>query len=89
MILIDNTVLSNFALIHQPESIKAAFVDDDKDARQWAVRLSIPHTGTLGILAILIKHGQIAHEEGNVWLDRMITAGYHSPLRTLDSLLTS
>ncbi len=28
MILIDNTVLSNFALIHQPESIKTAFVDE-------------------------------------------------------------
>ncbi len=28
MILIDNTVLSNFAMIHHPESIKAAFVDE-------------------------------------------------------------
>jgi predicted nucleic acid-binding protein len=158
MILIDNTVLSNFALIHQPESICLAFVDevgtteqvfqelergmqlgrlpicqwtwlprlqltenekeqyqklaehigageasclamavhrsyniatDDKDARQWAVRLSIPHTGTLGILAILVKHGQITHEDGNAWLTRMITAGYHSPIRTLDSLIAS
>ncbi len=156
MILIDNTVLSNFALIHQPESIRLAFVDevgtteqvfqelergmqlgrlptcqwawlqrlqlaenerdqyqqlaehigageasclavavhraynmatDDKDARQWAVRLSIPHTGTLGILAILVKQGQITREEGNAWLDCMIMAGYHSPIRTLDSLL--
>lgn len=158
MILIDNTVLSNFALIYQPESIKTAFVDevgtteqvfeelergmqlgrlprcqwdwlhrltlvehemaqyqklikhigegeasclavavhrayniatDDKDARQWAVRLHIPHTGTLGILAMLVQQGQITHKEGNMWLDCMITAGYHSPIRTLDSLIAS
>ncbi len=28
MILIDNTVLSNFSLIHQPESIHQAFFED-------------------------------------------------------------
>ncbi len=142
MILIDNTVLSNFALIHQPESIRLAFVDEVGTTEQvfqelergmqlgrlptcqWAwlqrlqlaenerdqyqqlaehigageasclavavhraVRLSIPHTGTLGILAILVKQGQITREEGNAWLDCMIMAGYHSPIRTLDSLL--
>ena len=27
MVLIDNTVLSNFALIHQPESIQQAFIE--------------------------------------------------------------
>lgn len=155
MIVIDNTVLSNFALIHRPEYIHHAFVDDvgttehvfhelergvqlgrlpacqwtwlqhlqlteiemgqfhqlvkhigegeasclavavhrayniatdDKDARQWAVRLSIPHTGTLGILAMLVKQGQITSKEGNTWLGRMIEAGYHSPIRRLDSL---
>ncbi len=67
--------------------VSRSLSSDDKDARQWAVRLSIPHTGTLGILAILVKQGQITREEGNAWLDCMIMAGYHSPIRTLDSLL--
>ena len=158
MILIDNTVLSNFALIQHPDSIHHSFVEDvgtteqvfheleigvqlgrlpeypwtwlqrlhlteaetvrfrqfvkylgkgeascfavavnraykiatdDKDARQWAVRLTIPHTGTLGILAMLVKQGTITLLEGNTWLRQMIERGYHSPIQKLDELVTS
>lgn len=157
MILIDNTVLSNFALIHHPEFIYQAFVEDvgtteqvfhelergvqlgrlpecdwawlhrlqltdvedtqfrqlvahlgegeasclaiavhrhykiatdDKDARQWAMRFTIPHTGTLGILATLVKQGDITLIEGNTWLRQMIETGYHSPIFKLDDLVT-
>lgn len=62
---------------------------DDKDARQWAVRLTIPHTGTLGILAMLVKQGTITLLEGNTWLRQMIERGYHSPIQKLDELVTS
>lgn len=158
MILIDNTVLSNFALIHYPDSIQHAFLEDvgtteqvfhelergvqlgrlpehpwtwlqrlhlteaetvrfcqfvkhlgegessclavavnraykiatdDKDARQWAVRLAIPHTGTLGILAMLVKQGTITLLEGNTCLRQMIERGYHSPIQKIDDLVTS
>lgn len=158
MILIDNTVLSNFALIHHPDALQQAFRDetgtteqvlhelergvqlgrlpeyswtwlqrfhvtevetvqfrqfarhlgageasclaiavhrkyqiatDDKDARRWAVRLAIPHTGTLGILAVLVKQGTIPLLEANTWLQQMIERGYHSPLQHLDTLITS
>ena len=137
MILIDNTVLSNFALVQQPEFIRLAFLEDvgtsdevmvelergvtlgrllayqwewlniirmttverqqfrqlggqlgageasclaiaahrkwkiatdDKAARKWAVRLHIPHTGTLGILGILITYHHITFTEGNACL---------------------
>jgi len=156
MILIDNTVLSNFALVQRPEFIRLAFVDkvgttehvfdelttgvtlgrlpecqwewlqkvrmteeealqfaqlrrqldegeasclavaaqrkwniatDDKDARKWAIRLRIPHTGTLGILGILVTRKQMTLSEGNGWLQRMIEAGYHSPMQTLDAFV--
>lgn len=156
MILLDNTVLSNFALIHHPEFLNQAFVEeigtteqvfqelkrgvelgrlpksdwtwlqqlqltdaeesqyrrltmhlgvgeasclaiafqreykiatDDKDARQWAMRLTIPFTGTLGILAILVKQQKITLIEGNSWLQQMIDTGYHSPMLKLDELV--
>ena len=157
MILIDNTVLSNFALINRPEFIKCAFVEDigttkqvlneldrgvelgripvcnwtwlhhlqltskeesqfqqlikrldegeasclaaaihrnykiatdDKDARHWAMHFTIPYTGTLGILANLVKQRDITLIEGNSLLQQMIKKGYHSPITTLDDLLT-
>ncbi|MCP4692736.1 MAG: DUF3368 domain-containing protein [Desulfobacterales bacterium] len=158
MILIDNTVLSNFSLIHQPEFIHQSIFEDvgtteyvfrefekgvqlgrlprcqwewlqrvsltepedtkfrqfaehlgkgeasclavavqracriatdDKDARRWAIRLTIPHTGTLGILASLVKQGNLTLTEGNTWLRRMIETGYHSPFLKLDDLVKS
>lgn len=156
MVIIDNTVLSNFALIYQPEALLHAFYEkvgtteavfqelsrgialgrlpkhswewlelvqmtdaetlyftrlqhhlgigeasclavasqrqwkmatDDKDARQWAIRLHVPHTGTLGILGLLITQGQITLAEGDIWLNRMIKAGYRSPMLTLARLI--
>ena len=157
MILTDNTVLSNFALIKHPEFIAHAFIEavgtteqvfhelekgvqlgrlpecdwawlqhlrltraeeaqfhklvrhlgkgeasclavafhrsykiatDDRDARQWAVQLTIPHTGTLGILVTLVKQGNMTLEEGNTWLRQMIEIGYYSPILNLDELVT-
>lgn len=145
MILADNTVLSNLALIHHPEFINQAFIEnvgttedvfrelqkgeklgqlpdcdwtwlerlplsdeehawfyqfaqrlgegeasclavavhrgykiatDDKDVRLWAMRLTIPYTGTLGVLATLVKQGQMSLEQGNRWLRNLIEIGY-------------
>ncbi len=156
MILIDNTVLSNFSLIHHPELIDHAFVEgkattgqvfqelergvrlgrlpqcdwswlkrlglteaeniqfhqlsehlgageasclavtvhrqykfatDDKDARQWAMRFNVPHTGTLGILAVLVRNGNISLSKGNAHLKKMVETGYHSPLLELDDFV--
>lgn len=156
MILLDNTVLSNFALIHHPDLIRQAFIEavgstdqvfqelergvklgrlpkvdwnwlpklqvsdaedaqfrrlamflgigeasclsiafqrkykiatDDKDARRWALRFMIPFTGTLGIVAILVKQKKITLIEGNYYLQQMIEMGYHSPLPLLDELV--
>ena len=63
------------------------FATDDKDARRWASQLGIPHTGTIGILAMLVKNKHITLAEGNHLLQEMITAGYHTPVTTLDEIL--
>jgi predicted nucleic acid-binding protein len=60
---------------------------DDKDARRLARQLGISLTGTLGILAVLVKQGQIPLAEGNRFLREMVAAGYRSPLTTLEEVL--
>ena len=156
MILLDNTVLSNFAVIQQPECLWQAFAEgvgtskqvfqemergvqlgrlpkcdwswlhrfqltdaennqfyhlndhlgkgeaaclsiafhrkfkiatDDKDARRWAMRLLIPFTGTLGILAALVRQKQMTLDVSNDALQEMIAVGYHSPVTHLNDLV--
>jgi predicted nucleic acid-binding protein len=59
---------------------------DDKDARQWAMRLDIPHTGTIGILAELVRRKAILLSVGNRFLKQMVDRGYFSPIVSLDEL---
>ena len=66
---------------------KYKIATDDKDARQWAMRLTIPFTETLGILAILVKQRKMTLIEGNSCLHQMIETGYHSPILKLDELI--
>ena len=61
---------------------------DDKDARRLARQLGIPLTGTIGILAILVKQGSIPLVEGDRFLHEMVAAGYRSPLATLEDVLS-
>jgi predicted nucleic acid-binding protein len=60
---------------------------DDKDARRLARQLGLSLTGTIGILAILVKKGRIAIDEGDRFLRHMVAAGYRSPLVTLEEIL--
>jgi len=62
---------------------------DDRDARRWARQRGIPLTGTIGILAALVKGGHLALAEGDRLLRDMIAAGYHSPVKTLEYLLNN
>jgi predicted nucleic acid-binding protein len=61
---------------------------DDKDARRLARQLGISLTGTIGILATLVKQGQILLVEGDRFLHEMIASGYRSPLATLGDILS-
>jgi predicted nucleic acid-binding protein len=60
---------------------------DDKDARRLARQLGVSLTGTIGILAILVKQGQVDLAEGDRLLNEMVAAGYRSPLLTLNDVL--
>jgi predicted nucleic acid-binding protein len=60
---------------------------DDKDARRLARELGISLTGTIGILAILVKQSEISLDEGDCLLQKMVTAGYRSPSVTLKDIV--
>jgi predicted nucleic acid-binding protein len=61
---------------------------DDKDARRLARQLGISLTGTIGILATLVKQDQLLLVEGDRYLHEMIASGYRSPLATLGDILS-
>lgn len=59
---------------------------DDRDARELASQLSIPVSGTLGILLRLVQMQTISLDKANECLRRMIGKGYRSPVGRLDDL---
>jgi predicted nucleic acid-binding protein len=61
---------------------------DDRDARRLARQLNISLTGSVGILAALVKQGQIPLVEGEGLLHQMIAAGFRSPLTALGEILS-
>jgi predicted nucleic acid-binding protein len=65
---------------------KCRIVTDDRDAREFAHRLRIPLSGTLGILARLVDIESLSLEQADTFLSRMIAAGYRSPALSLREL---
>jgi predicted nucleic acid-binding protein len=61
---------------------------DDKDARRLARQMGISLTGSVGILAILVKQGELTLIEGDRLLQEMVAAGYRAPLATLQDVLS-
>ena len=60
---------------------------DDRDAREMAVQMLVPVSGTLGLLARLIDQGHISLQDGDDLLNRMVAAGYRSPITSLAEIL--
>ena len=60
---------------------------DDWDAQCAAQRLGIPITGTVGILAILVKDGKLTLAEADELLARMITSGFLSPVTSIKDVI--
>ena len=60
---------------------------DDRDAREFARRLEIPLSGTLGVLVRLIDIGSLNLEEADAFLSQMMAAGYRSPVASLIDLV--
>ncbi|BCW97036.1 MAG: hypothetical protein WHS44_05265 [Fimbriimonadales bacterium] len=75
---------SCFAVAHH-RGLRVA--TDDSDARRYAQRAGIPVSGTLGILAQLVRSRVITLEEGNALLAEMVQRGYRAPLTDLSTLL--
>ncbi len=57
---------------------------DDKPARHAAKQHSIQVMGSIGILRSCAKHGILSKSEAQVSLEKMIAAGYYSPVSKLD-----
>lgn len=60
---------------------------DDLDTRNYAQRLGVSVSGTIGVLVLAVKKGIISLEAGNKFLVEMVENGYYSPYKSLDSLL--
>lgn len=66
---------------------RALLATDDAVARRTARRHGVSLTGTLGLLALIIRQNHLSLAEGNRLLAEMIALGYRSPLSRLDELL--
>ena len=59
---------------------------DDRDARESAVQMQVPVSGTLGLLTRLVQQAHLSLQEANDLLRRMIAAGYRSPVSDLSEI---
>ncbi len=60
---------------------------DDRAARSSCAERGIPVTGTVGILKALCIDRTITSEEADAVLNRMVGAGFYSPVRRISDLL--
>jgi predicted nucleic acid-binding protein len=65
---------------------EASLFTDDLDARRYGQRHGICVSGTLGVLSLLVKGSHLTVAEADDCLQRMITHGYRSPVRSLADL---
>jgi predicted nucleic acid-binding protein len=66
---------------------KCRILTDDRDAREFARHLKIPLSGTLGVLVRLIDLGVLNLDDADAFLSQMMTAGYRSPVTSLQDLV--
>jgi predicted nucleic acid-binding protein len=65
---------------------QGAFISDDNHARTIARTKDIELSGTLGVLLACTGMGLVTLNEANRLLKKMITHGYHSPIKDLREL---
>ena len=63
------------------------FLTDDKAARRQAGKRRVAVSGTLGCLVLGVEHGLWTLERANALLERMVAAGFYSPLKDLAALV--
>ncbi len=65
----------------------ARILTDDRDARALASRRGIAISGTLGVLARLVKLGYLTEAQADDLLQHMIAKGYQAPVGSVKGLL--
>ena len=66
---------------------KAIVVTDDRTARKQCSLMKIPVTGTVGILKASVLDGQIPLDRADDILQKMISAGFYSPIRNIADIV--
>jgi predicted nucleic acid-binding protein len=66
---------------------KSTVVTDDRMARKQCANLSIPVTGTIGILKASVTDDLITEERANEILAKMVAAGFYSPVNSISDIL--
>lgn len=61
------------------------FACDDRLARNEAVRLGVPLTGTVGILIKAVRIGAVELKEANAILRKMVKAGFYAPVKRIEA----
>lgn len=56
---------------------------DDRDVRRYAQRLGVAVSGTLGVLALLVRSQHLSLTQADTLLQAMIQEGYYSPVKSL------
>ncbi|MBN2420270.1 MAG: hypothetical protein JXL81_12850 [Deltaproteobacteria bacterium] len=62
-------------------------VTDDRAARRRCSQVSVPVTGTIGIIKASLLDGQITVHQANDILKKMTDFGFYSPIRKIDDLI--
>ena len=65
----------------------AIVATDDRVARNQCHLDQIPFTGTIGILKASVSAGQLPLHQADAVLDKMIAAGFYSPVRSLSGIM--
>jgi predicted nucleic acid-binding protein len=65
----------------------AIVVTDDRAARKQCSLMKVPVTGTVGILKASVLEGNISLAHADSSLQKMIDAGFYSPIRSLADIV--
>jgi len=65
----------------------AIVVTDDRTARKQCSLIKISVTGTVGILKASVLDGQILLDRADDILQKMIAAGFYSPIRNIADIV--
>lgn len=64
-----------------------SFASDDLDARRAATSISVPLTGTVGILLRAVQRDIVSLAAADTMLDLMIAAGYYAPVARISDII--